>query len=408
MSRWVSRTAQTGGSLPVTANSGDDTAAMAVAITTAVESPAEDSLSLGGLSARKALFLVATVVLLVVSVVLLAPAFADLPAAWERIRHGDARWLTLALLFEGLSFLGHIVLFSAVSKHGGSGGSRIGLWASTQINLAGHAATRLFASAGAGGIALTAWAMRRSGMERADVASRMVTFLVLLYGVYMGGMVIGGLGLYTGVLPGGGSFAITVVPAIFGAAVIALVASAQWVAPGEGRIRSVMAPVGRGVRDARRLLRTGNAGLVGALMWWGFDIAVLWACFEAFGQAPAVAVITVAYFVGMLANTLPLPGGVGGVDGGMVGALIAFGVEPELALIAVLAYRGFAFWLPIAPGAVAYLGLRRTVARWEREDAGLAVLAVRGNRFHAVRSRAWKASVGSSTIPSSSARRCAA
>ena len=110
------------------------------------------------------------------------------------------------------------MLFSAVAQ---DGGSRIGLWASTQINLAGHAATRLFASAGAGGIALTAWAMRRSGMERTDVASRMVTFLVLLYGVYMGALVVGGIGLYTGLLPGGGSFAITVVPAIFGAAVIA-------------------------------------------------------------------------------------------------------------------------------------------------------------------------------------------
>ena len=154
-----------------------------------------------------------------------------------------------------------------------------------------------------------------------------------------------------------------------------------------------MAPVGRGVRDARRLLRTGNAGLIGALMWWGFDIAVLWACFEAFGDAPAFAVLAVAYFVGMLANTLPLPGGVGGVDGGMVGALIAFGVEPELALIAVLAYRGFAFWLPIVPGAVAYLGLRRTVARWEREDAGEPAVA----------SGAWKASVVSSTTRISSA-----
>ena len=365
---------------------------MAVAISTAVESPAEDTLSLGGVSARKAALLVATLVLLAVSVVLLAPAFADLPDAWERIRNGDMRWLSLALAFEVLSFLGHIVLFSAVAKDGGSG-SRIGLWASTQINLAGHAATRLFASAGAGGIALTAWAMRRSGMERTDVAARMVTFLVLLYGVYMGALVVGGLGLYTGLLPGGGSFAITVVPAIFGAAVIAAVASAQWVAPGEGRIRSLMAPVGRGVRDARRLLRSGNAGLIGALMWWGFDIAVLWACFEAFGAAPSFAIITVAYFVGMLATTLPLPGGVGGVDGGMVGALIAFGVEPELALIAVLGYRGFAFWLPILPGAVAYLGLRRTVAGWEREDAGEP----------AVPSGAWKASVVSSTTRISSA-----
>ena len=365
---------------------------MAVAISTAVESPAEDTLSLGGVSARKAALLVATLVLLAVSVVLLAPAFADLPEAWERIRNGDMRWLSLALAFEVLSFIGHIVLFSAVSKDGDSG-SRIGLWASTQINLAGHAATRLFASAGAGGIALTAWAMRRSGMERTDVAARMVTFLVLLYGVYMGALVVGGIGLYAGLLPGGGSFAITVVPAIFGAAVIGAVAAAQWVAPGEGRIRALMAPVGRGVRDARRLLRSGNAGLVGALMWWGFDIAVLWACFEAFGAAPSFAIITVAYLVGMLANTLPLPGGVGGVDGGMVGALIAFGVEPELALIAVLGYRGFAFWLPIVPGAVAYLGLRRTVSRWEREDAGEP----------AVPSRAWKASVVSSTTRISSA-----
>jgi uncharacterized protein (TIRG00374 family) len=105
-------------------------------------------------------------------------------------------------------------------------------------------------------------------------------------------------------------------------------------------------------------------------MWWGFDIAVLWACFEAFGAAPSFAVITVAYFVGMLATTLPLPGGVGGVDGGMVGALVAFGTNPGLAIVAVLAYRFFAFWLPIAPGAVAFASLRRTVATWEREDAG--------------------------------------
>jgi hypothetical protein len=130
-------------------------------------------------------------------------------------------------------------------------------------------------------------------------------------------------------------------------------------------------------------------------MWWGFDIAVLWACFNAFGEPPSFAIITVAYLVGMLANTLPLPGGVGGVDGGMVGALIAFGVEPELALIAVLAYRGFAFWLPIVPGALAYVGLRRTVAGWEREDAGEVV------DRHAVRSRTWKVSVASSTILSS-------
>ena len=377
---------------------GDRLRRMAVAVPSSSSLPVEDGFSLGSFSARRTLVLAGAGVLLVGSVVLLAPAFADLPEMWDRLASGDLRWLTLALVFEILSFLGHIVLFSAVAK---DGGSRIGLWASTQINLAGHAATRLFASAGAGGIALTAWAMRRSGMERAEVASRMVTFIVLLYGVYMAGLVVGGLGLYSGVLPGGGPFAITVVPALFGAAVIGVALAAQLVRPGTSRVRRVLAPVAQGVRDARRLLWTGNAGVIGALMWWGFDIAVLWASFEAFGDAPSFAVIAVAFLVGMLANTLPLPGGVGGVDGGMVGALIVFGVEPELALIAVLAYRGFAFWLPIPVGALAYVGLRRTVARWEREDAE----ADTAGWGQPVRSRAWRASASSTTLTSSDAYR---
>ncbi len=364
---------------------------MAVAAPANADSLAEDTLSLGGLSARKALLLVGAAAILIGSLVLIAPSFADLADTWQRLESGELGWLALAFAFAILSFAGHVMLFSAVAGRGSAG--RLGLKASLQINLAGNAATRLFASAGAGGIALTAWAMRRSGMERKDVGSRLVAFHVLLYGVYMAVLVIGGLGLYTGLLPGGGSFAITVVPAILGGAAIALVAAAQFIAPGEGRVRRLAGPVSRGVRDARHLLRSGNPALLGALMWWGFQIAVLWACFEAFGHAPSAAVLAVAFFVGMLANLLPLPGGVGGVDGGMVGALIAFGVEPELALLAVLGYRGFVFWLPIVPGAIAYLTLRRTVARWEREDAGRPA----ADR-HAVRSRAWKASAVSSTI----------
>jgi uncharacterized membrane protein YbhN (UPF0104 family) len=364
---------------------------MAVAVPTAAPAPAEDSLSLGGVSARKAALLVGTALLLVVSLLLLAPTFADMSSTWERLRDGSHGWLALAFLFAVLSFAGHVILFAGVAGRGGHG--RIGLRAGLQINLAANAATRLFASAGAGGIALTAWAMRRSGMERADVAARMVAFHVLLYGVYMAVLLLGGLGLYTGVLPGGGSFAITVVPAILGGSVIAIVAAAQFVRPGDGRVRRLVGPVARGVRDARDLLRSGNPAVLGALMWWGFQVAVLWATFEAFGHAPSAAVLAVAFFVGMLANLLPLPGGVGGVDGGMVGALIAFGVEPDLALLAVLGYRGFVFWLPIVPGAIAYLTLRRTVGRWAREDAGEP----------AVLSGAWKASVVSSTTRISSA-----
>jgi uncharacterized protein (TIRG00374 family) len=103
--------------------------------------------------------------------------------------------------------------------------------------------------------------------------------------------------------------------------------------------------------------------------WWGFDIATLWACFHAFGASPDKGVIVMAYFVGWIGNTLPLPGGIGGVEGGMIGAFSAFGVSVETAIVAVLAYRAFSFWLPTVPGGIAYLQLRRTVHRWREAPA---------------------------------------
>jgi uncharacterized membrane protein YbhN (UPF0104 family) len=333
--------------------------------------PAERSF--GRISPRQIIVLVVASAVMVAGLVVIAPALADLPDVWSKLATGHVGWLTLALGLEAMSFVGHAILFRAVSVDADGdrvGGSRIGFRASTEITLAGHAATRLFASGGAGGIALTAWALKKSGMEARDVAARMTTFMVLLYAVYMGALLIGGVGLYTGIIPGGGSFAITVLPAILGGAAIAGFATTQWIKPGESRVRRALAPIGQGVRDARRLIVQGNPGLIGAAMWWAFDIATLWACFEAFGAAPAVGVLVVGYFVGTLANLLPLPGGVGGVDGGMIGAFVAFGVDPAAAIVAVLAYRFFAFWLPIAPGAISFASLRRTVAKWEAEDAG--------------------------------------
>jgi uncharacterized membrane protein YbhN (UPF0104 family) len=323
-----------------------------------------------GFSRRKLAILAAATVLTLASGVVLAGALGDLPDIWERISHGDPRWLALAALFEAGSFLGHIVLFNAVGR---DDSGRITMGASAEINLAGHAATRLLATGGAGGIALTAWAMRKAGMRRSEVGARMVTFTVLLYSVYMAAMLVGGLGLYFGILHGGGSAAVTLAPALLGAAVIGIALLAQLVPPAQAdasRVRRVLAPIGSGVRRARRLAFSGNPALLGALLWWGLDIAVLWASFNAFGHAPAIGVLVVAYFVGTLANLLPLPGGIGGVDGGIIGALVAFGVAPGLSLVAVLAYRVFAFWLPIAPGAVAYVQLRGRVARWAQEDAG--------------------------------------
>ena len=127
------------------------------------------------------------------------------------------------------------------------------------------------------------------------------------------------------------------------------------------------------MRTAIRLVRGRDPRLLGALAWWGFDICVLWAMFHAFGQPPPFTVIWMAYFVGTLGNLLPLPGGLGGVEGGMIGAFAAFGVDVNLAVLAVLSYRAISFWLPTIPGAIAYFQLRRTVARWRDELSGASM-----------------------------------
>src|SRR5947209_13676091 len=166
--------------------------------------------------------LVVAVVFIVSAVAFLyfgLPRLVGLQDTWNRIRGGNTWWFALAALLEVCSFLGYIALFRAVFVRGHG---RIGWRESYQITMAGLAATRLFASAGAGGIALTVWAVRRSGMEARIAACRMIAFMAILYGVYMATLVVDGLGLYLGVIPGPAPFGITMVPAIFGAIVIAL------------------------------------------------------------------------------------------------------------------------------------------------------------------------------------------
>jgi uncharacterized protein (TIRG00374 family) len=310
------------------------------------------------------------------------PRLAGADETWHRIEQGNPWWLALALAFSILSFGGYVVLFRYVYVEGGA---RIGLRESYQITMASLAATRIFAAGGAGGIALTAWAMRRAGMPARTVADRTMVFLVLTYVVYMVVMMLTGIGLRLGILPGPAPFGLTVVPAVFAGIAILLTLllsltptdlrrRVERAGGGEGRVArfaaraaTLPASMSAAVRHSIDHVRAGDPAILGSIAYWGFNIAVLWASFKAFGEAPPLSIVVMGYFVGMLGNLLPLPGGVGGVDGGMIGAFIGFGVDDGLAVVAVLTYRAFAFWLPTIPGAIAFFQLRRTVARWREE-----------------------------------------
>jgi uncharacterized membrane protein YbhN (UPF0104 family) len=334
--------------------------------------------------------------------------FAD---ALARAVQADWRWVALAALAEVLSFVGAIALFRAVA---GRATSRVGLRASTEVTLAGAAVTRLLPTAGAGGVALTAWALRRAGLSRGDTARTLVSFLVLLYAVFMAALALSGIGLVTGVLVGDGPTGLVLAPAAFGAAVIVTALALAWaptrssvatphagappstLAPPETgaptpstlaqpdasrawalRARAALPVASDGVRDALAVLRAGDPRVLGALAWWGFDLAVLWATLEAFGAPPPAGVLVLAYFTGMIANTLPLPGA---ASAGLIGILAAFGVEPGLAIAAVLAYRAIALWLPAPFGAIALAGLARTVRGWSAPATPAAPAARRPER----------------------------
>jgi uncharacterized protein (TIRG00374 family) len=303
------------------------------------------------------------------------PRIVGLGPTLKLLRRGDVWWLALGVLLEALSLLGGVVLFHGVF---GRPGNRVGWRASYLITMAGTAATKLVATAGAGGIALTVWALDGYGLSGAEVANGMICFEIITYSVYMAAMAIAGFGLWFGLFSGRAPIGMTLAPAIFAVVVIALVVSMLFVdEPAERflqrraehssqrmakwwhRVAALPRSLHAGLIEAIDMVKRRDPSLVGALANWGFDIAVLWASFRAFGHSPPGAVLVMGYYVGTLGNTLPLPGGIGGVEGGMIGAFLAFGVSAHLAVLAVLGYRTISYWLPTIPGAVAYWRLRR-------------------------------------------------
>jgi uncharacterized membrane protein YbhN (UPF0104 family) len=266
------------------------------------------------------------------------------------------------------------------------GVTRLNWRASIEIPLAGIAAIRLLAAAGAGGVAVTVWALRRAGMAPRVIACRLAANYSIQYSLYLLAMVVSGFGLWTGAFAGGGPTALTLIPAILSGVALGL-GAAMGLVPGDferrldhlsrrsGRIgrlatrfATLPATLGSGVRTALGLIRDRQWGLLGAVAYWGFDIACLGTSFRAFGTVVPVAVLVMGYFLGTLGSLLPLPGGIGGVEGGMIGAFAAFGEPAGRTVIAVLAYRAISFWLPTLPGIGGYVSLRSTVRGWRLAD----------------------------------------
>jgi uncharacterized protein (TIRG00374 family) len=349
------------------------------------DSAGNRSFELPLLTPRRLIQTLVVVVILLGCIYFLFPKLVGLGDAMSRLDDADPLWIAIAIGFNVVAYLTYIALFKAVV-----GGDALRLtWLETyEINMAGVAATLLFSAGGAGGIALTYWALRKAGMRRRDVARRMIAFISLHYAFYPLALILFGVLLRTGVLNGADSIELTIIPAgVAGAllllgAVVALIPAdvEQRLAPYARGERAhaflhsaakVPATLGEGFRFAIRLFahpRRGGLAVVGAAGFWAASIGVLWACFHAFGVHVPLAVVVQGFFLGMVANLFPLaPAGVGAVDAGMIGAFVLFGIPEETVFPAILIFRLVAFWMPIPPGIVAFFQLRKTVHRWEEE-----------------------------------------
>lgn len=329
--------------------------------------------------AQTALF----VVLIVAGIYFLLPQVAGFEDGLAKLGEGNRVWLAVAFLFGVGMFISYVALFRGVV------GERVRLtWGeSYEVTMAGLAATRLFSAGGAGGIVLTYWALRKAGMPRRETAARMVAFLVLVYAVYMLTVLINGVLLRVGVFSGPAPAGLTIVPAAVAGGVIAIFLLISLV-PGDlerrisgatqkklwgrlvRRLATVPSTAAVGIREALAFVREpsrGGVAVAGAIGFWAAQIGILWAAFHAFDVEVPMAVVVQGFFVGMFANLIPLPGGVGGVDAGMIGAFLLFDLEVGKGTIfaAVLTYRLIAFWMPLVPGVIAFFQLRRTVQGWE-------------------------------------------
>ena len=273
-----------------------------------------------------------------------------------------AQWIALAVALEALSVLGFVLVFKLIF---GRGMTR------RQVIASGFRALGASSLLPGGVVVGPALGASSAGGENRPLSAltrEAVVFSVII--LLPGVVVVGALGaaLWLGLVPGPRSALLTLTPTGFALLVVTGVAvTRRSRAPrpqdreAAGRLRTAARTTATGLNavrnaipEARTALLAGDWKLVGALGYYVFDNAALWAAFHAYGATPRPTVIVMGYLVGSLGSLVPVPGGLGAVEGGLIGALVLYGAPAGPAAGAVLLYRGVSLLLPVGLGASAW------------------------------------------------------
>ncbi len=289
----------------------------------------------------------------------------DLRSALDHLADADPSLLGSAVALELLSCAGYAVLFGLIF---GMLGARL----TSRLSLSELAVNSVVSVSGLAGIALGAWVLRSKGVSVDRIARRSVLIFVLTSAVNVGAVVLVGVPMWLGLLPGSQKELLTLLPASAAlATIVGTLLLARWAGRAaerregeDGRVVVALRALSDGVSDALELIRKRDLRLLGAIAYWLFDNLALYACLAAFGDGPTVWVVLMAYLVGMLANSIPIPGGLLAVEGGLVGMLLLFGVRPAShVVVAVVIYRAISLWVPAVIGSLAFVSLRREIGK---------------------------------------------
>jgi uncharacterized membrane protein YbhN (UPF0104 family) len=303
------------------------------------------------------------IVSLAILVVLVGALVFSVPGLGEvadRLRGVDPLWIVLAVVLELGSCVGYVLAFQHVFD-------RVPRRFAMRVGLSEMAFGAVLPAGGAGGIAVGAWIVKAKGGPLRRFVERSAVLFLLTSAINAMTLVLAGLLVGLGVIDAPHHALLGFIPAGAGVLVIAVFASVPLLARRfalsgtSGRAVRWLHTTAGVVRDTVAELVRPRWRLLGAVAYLWCDIAMLWVCFRALGVAPPVGALTLAFLIGYLGNVVPVPGGIGVLDGGLAAALVLYGAVPATAAAAVLAYHALVLWIPTLLGTAAFLRLRRTM-----------------------------------------------
>ena len=292
---------------------------------------------------------------LVVGLLLAVPG---LKGVARTVSHMKVEWVVVAVALEALSCASYVVAFLQVFD-------RAPLRVGARVALSEEAFGAAVSLGGVGSLAVGGWLMVERGARPGRIAERSAVLFLYTSAINVITLILAGLGLFLG-LPGPSDPLLSILPAGVGVVVLALFLLlpryvdriVQHVRP--GRLHTFLTETAVSVRDTERLMFHPDWRIVGAIGYLWFDIAVLFACFAAAGHVPPLAPVVLAYQIGYLSNFIPVPGGIGVLDGSLVGMLVLYGVAGTTATAATLVYHAISLWVPAVWGTIAFIVLQKT------------------------------------------------